>query len=290
MKNNKLLLTALFFLSVFISSCLKDKGFDEGTYGVKIEGKSVLFAQEEQNVGVTPSVTPVTYRAVVLLASSDVAPASDLTVSIAENPTLLAGYSGTGTLTPFPAGAISFPASTTIKAGKYFDTLSITIKNGSLLDLSKTYGIGLTLKSADGGFSVVGNKSNALLVINVNSEYAGNYKCTGIRTRYNGPTLATGILDNFPFADLVKSFGTVSVNTIKGGTADNGSGVISNLTINANNTVTVTSTQGTAPLGVINDPAFTSTYNPATKTFKIYVAYLNTAGNLRVASETMVKQ
>jgi Domain of unknown function (DUF1735) len=292
MKNNKLLIFGFFVLTAFFSSCLKDKGYDDSTYGTKISGKSVVFSQSEQNLGVTANTTPVAYKVVMLQASAEVAASADLNVVVKENPALLSTYSGGATaLTALPAGAVTFPSTTTIKAGSYFDTLAITVVKGSLLDLSKTYGIGLSITSADGGYSVSHNKKDILLVINVNSEYAGSYKSTGIRTRYNGPTLASGILDNFPFTDLVKPFSTVGANVIKGGIADaSGSGVVATLTVNANNTVTITSTAGTNPLGVINDPAFTSTYTPGTKTFKLYVAYLNTAGNLRVASETMVKQ
>jgi hypothetical protein len=287
MKNNKLVILALLFASVFGSSCLKDKGFDEGTYGVKIEGKSVLFAQSEINVGVTPSITPTVYKAIVLLASSDVAPASDLAVSIAEKPSLLAGYSGTGTLTPFPAGSITFPASTTIKAGKYFDTLSFTIVNGSLLDLSKTYGIGLTLKSADGGFSVAGNKGDILLVASVKNIYDGNYQVlSGLVTRYTAPgTPANDALSGPVGGNPDLTLKTISANTCEisnlrwsGGAL--GVAGIDNLRLTVDPSTNLVTMQSLLNGTLTNWAGKVNSYDPANKVFKLAFRW-NPTANVR---------
>jgi hypothetical protein len=180
----------------------------------------------------------------------------------------------------------------TIKKGEQFGTLKIKT-NTNNFDLDELYALAFRLKSVDKpGYILSGNYNTFVTFIGARNEYEGNYLTNGVRTRYNGSTVASGVLDNFPFSAQVKQFYTVNANTIQGILADaTGSGVIVNYTINADNSVTIISQVGTNPVGAnINDPAAPSTWNPDTRTFTIRAAYLNTANALRTVTETMVQQ
>lgn len=286
----KFLILAMFALPVALSSCLKDKFREDRIYGM--EGVSdiklvELFGSPEYINTLSLSATNTTINLVrVHLATA--APAdAPVTVTLVRNDALAtaAGY------TLPPAGSVTPSSLTvTIPAGSR-DGYVTAVVNTSVL-LADTYALGFQIASVSTpGYVVSINYDDVVVVLPIANAYEGNYSCTGLRTRYNGPTLASGVLDNFPFADFIKHFSTVNVNTINGNIADAGSGVNADLTINADNTVTIKGLVGVTPAGGnINRPGQPSTYDPATKTFNLHVFYLNAAGNLRTADEVMVKQ
>ena len=145
--------------------------------------------------------------------------------------------------------------------------------NGTQFDPSKKYAVYYAISSFGGATKKVGTDT-VLCVLGVKNIYDGDYHATGSRIH---PVLGT-----YTF-DYVVHMGTSGATAVDGpALADLEQDL--NLQINPDNTVTPTSTY--QPLFV---PAGgTNTYDPATKTFDLHVAY-NT-GAPRIMSIQLVKQ
>lgn len=145
--------------------------------------------------------------------------------------------------------------------------------NGTQFDPSKKYAVYYAITSFGGATKKVGTDT-ILCVLGVKNIYDGDYHATGVRIH---PVLGT-----LPF-DYVVHMGTSGATSIDGpALADLKADL--NLTVNPDNSVTATSTYQPLfyPAGTKN------TYDPATKTFDIHVAY-NT-GAPRIMNISLVKQ
>lgn len=165
---------------VAFSSCLKDKGFDNGDYGIQVvEKKGISLPQSvggSIDYGILSSDAPQILYAPVVAIEALSAQSSDITVQFALKPELV---SADPNLTLLPASAYSANFTTTIKAGKLLDTLEITIPRASNLDPNLTYGLGLELVSASNGFVVASNMKEVLVRITVKNIYDGEYTSNG---------------------------------------------------------------------------------------------------------------
>ena len=167
-------------MTVAFSSCLKDKGFDNGEYGIQvIEKKGVSLPQAvggSIDYGVLSSDAPQTLYTPIVALETIGAQSSDVTVQFALKPELV---SADPDLTLLPASAYTTNLTATIKAGKLLDTLEITIPRASNLNPNLTYGLGLELVSASNGFQVASNMKEVLVRITVKNIYDGEYTANG---------------------------------------------------------------------------------------------------------------
>ncbi len=177
----KIILSSLFAIAIFASGCLKDKDFDNLKLGIpETDVKGIGFKNSKTILAVTSSVTPQTIVSVIVGLNAARTSSTPINYTVTATPTLVP----TG-VTPVPAASYSFNATGTIPAGQYFDTLEIVLPNSSLFDPNKTYGIGLTITSADAGYVVIGNATTTVVTFNVKNKYDGRYSVTGTFTHVN---------------------------------------------------------------------------------------------------------
>ena len=177
--NNKYLYFTL-ALGIILSSCLKDKGFDNGEYGTvnsNTEGQRwisiPLAANAVNNVGVESkdgfqsiSLFPVSFD------FKDPA-ASDITATVRLNNALITDPG----ITLLPTNAYTLASNTlTVKAGQRIsDPLPISI-NTSMLDPTKRYGIAFTLESVSpSDIMIPTNLRNAVFAFTIKNRFDGIY-------------------------------------------------------------------------------------------------------------------
>lgn len=176
-----LLLTSL--LSLGISSCLKDKGFDNGEYGAinsNVEGKeyvSIPLAAKAVNQLSLEVKTGVQNVGLFKVSYDYKDPAaSDIAVTIAVNNTLITDV----TLTPLPASTYTIPANIKILSGLRLSSDFQLSINTSTLDPNKIYAIGFTIMSVDKASVIIpSNMKNVLFTFGVKNKYDGIYTMTG---------------------------------------------------------------------------------------------------------------
>ncbi|MBA2330021.1 MAG: DUF1735 domain-containing protein [Flavisolibacter sp.] len=180
--NNKYLYFTL-ALSFFLSSCLKDKGFDNGEYGTvnrNTEGQKwisiPLGAFKTNAIGVESRAA---FQSIDLFPVSfdykDPA-ATDITVTVQVNNDLVTAADPS--IIILPPSAYNIPSNTlTVKAGERIsDVLALSI-NTSTLDPSKKYGIGFSITGvSDPSIQMSSNLKNAVFVFTIKNKYDGIYR------------------------------------------------------------------------------------------------------------------
>lgn len=208
---------------------------------------------------------------------------STLVVKIAPNPALLAAYNSTHGTTYQTFTAYTLDPSTpfdgqlwtvTFQPGEFVKFIKISF-DPTLLDLSKQYAIGFKISQAEGAF-ISNSKMEALVEIAVKNEYHGLYHSTGV---FHHPVNGDRAIDE---DKMLVTTGPKSVKTSLGDVGGLGYQMI--LTVNANNTVTIT------PAGVtpnVDQSWGANYYDPVTKTFHLHYSY-NTAAP-RIIEETITR-
>lgn len=165
-------------LTVLFSGCLKDKGFDNGQYGIPvIERKSVAIPQAGTlEYAITSSDEPLIIKAPIFTVESINKPTSDINVKFALKPALVYANPDLTLLSP---DKYNLNLDGVIKAGKVSDTLRFEIKKPSDLDPNKIHALGLELVSADNGYQVASNLKEVLILISIKNKYDGIYEVTG---------------------------------------------------------------------------------------------------------------
>ncbi|MFM7710533.1 MAG: hypothetical protein ACKO5C_06420 [Ferruginibacter sp.] len=181
MKHILKLTFAALVMSFTFTSCLKDKGYDNGDYGMQVvERKAVSLPQ-----AVSGSVSfalfsqdqPQVLAAPVFALEAIGRQSADVKVQFALKPDLVTSDPD---LTLLPASEYVVDlVNAKIAAGQLLDTLEITIPKSSNLDPNLIYGLGLELVSADNGFQVASNMKEVLIKITVKNKYDGLYEVTG---------------------------------------------------------------------------------------------------------------
>jgi Domain of unknown function (DUF1735)/Domain of unknown function (DUF4361) len=288
----KIAFIAFSALVVLATSCLKDKDYEGSKYGINLDlgEKSVSFAKAPSlNLGANLTTASVTYKVVLIQSSAADAPTEDIPVTVAFKPSLVTGT----TYTPLPAGALVLPSSFKIAKGKILDTLPLVFPNSSTLDLTKTYAVGLTITSAGAGYKFGGSKNDLLLIINLKNQYDGLYDANGY---FYHPSAARVLHED-------KELTTTGPTSVLVGLGDlGGSGYQAILTINPDNSLTITPAPGAVGTPYIvftsglptTSPGYTpqwagssqcnNTYDPVTKTFKVRYGYVGGTG-YRVTEE-----
>lgn len=210
-------------------------------------------------------------------------PASqDISVNLVVDPTIVDSFNdvnGSSYVVP-DASIYSFPSSVVIKKGQTQAYAHVTIKLSSSFDFNASYALPLKIASVSYG-SVSSNFGSELNTFGARNQYDGTYSFKGYTLRAGDGT-KTG---NFTGQTMVLQ--TYSANSVIFGSlqvwADlTGVGIgYPILTVNSDNSVTVTSSGGAA-----NTPGYNSHYNPSSKTF--YVSFTWGAGpTSRLATDTI---
>lgn len=183
----RLLLTTSLFatLTVLFTSCLKDKGFDNGTYGINDPDTQPpgvgfpLAAQAKNTVGLDAGVaTNQAINNVVFVNLETGTPAkSDVTVTLVLNDALRTAYNAaTGSsILAFPAAQYNVSLTVVIPAGATGGQVPVNIPTTVPLDPSNSYGVGLTISSVTGGYVIAENLKNLFLEFTLKNKYDGQY-------------------------------------------------------------------------------------------------------------------
>lgn len=194
----KIILGSLLLAAVSFSmtSCLKDKGFDNYEYGIndpdtQAPGVGFSFGTNAKNdFGLDVSTSPQTVGDLTNVNMlTGVVPTSDVNVTITNNTTtLLAAYnSANGTaILALPTALYTSPASIVVPAGQRFNNGTVVVSNTTSLDPNKQYAVGLTISAVTGGYNIAGNMKNLLIIFSVKNKYDGKYTMKG---RFYHPSL-----------------------------------------------------------------------------------------------------
>lgn len=293
LKYKSLSLVALAILS--LTSCLKDKGYENGTYGMApVSGSEFVsiplssnspnaLALESKSGNQTLSLFKVAYEYVD-------AAKEDIKVGFTKDDAAVKAIDAT--LTLLPSAVISFTGApeVTIKTGERVSgNFSMNI-NTSTLDPLKTYGIAFTISSVSkSGVSIPKNLKTVVYKIALKNKFDGVYKVTGTMV----DALNSGLTNWMPFwtANLETTgpnsvavrdmtyTGDIFHPIMSNGSASyyGGFGIYLTFDGTTNRATNMVSPYepGQVPGGATNtrtarlDPSFTSTFNPTTKTIRI---------------------
>lgn len=194
--------TVFLLMSFVLTSCLKDKGVDDGEYQLVTgnnanegaEYVSIPMAAKKPNTLGLESKDEI-QTVDLFKASYDFvnAASSDITVTMERNDALVTAYDPTIEL--IPSASVQVPSlDLVIGAGKRISDNAMQIKiNTGHLNALKKYGIGFTLKSVSkSGVSIPDNLKNVIFVFPIKNKYDGQYKLTQTTSGW----AAYGISDN----------------------------------------------------------------------------------------------
>jgi Domain of unknown function (DUF1735)/Domain of unknown function (DUF4361) len=278
--------------AILISSCV----YDESD---KLVGKGPNILRVDagpDKLVVAPSVTStVTLAEVWRDANAPGEMDGSVSVSFGTNNQIVTDYNTEHDTEYVPLNAALFsfdPAQLTFESGVFKKSLVITLKAAGL-DLTKDYAIGLTANVT--GWVAGGDK---FIKLALPSAYAGDYISTGVR--YNFTTTADADFTNWPPSGFVSTgpwtFNPTTASTLSSKTvavhaanSDGGFGRI-NITVNANNSVTIVPNDDIGLNALVQSTHRPSTYNPTTKTFELYYEYTNANGTFRMLRHQLVKK
>jgi len=293
---------AMFFSA---TSCVKDKGFDNNEYGIKNPGTpmGVLFQQSKLTADntVVPVITGIvgvstsqSLQTLVKLAANGPA-AKDVHVKIALNNDLV---DPTG-LTVLDAAYYTVPSwDVVIPAGEKNVYFVLNIPDASIIDPSVVYGLGFTITEVqESDYTIASNSKSVVLGIAIKNQWDGTYQSTGYVYHPSVPRAF----------EEEKDLATVSSTSVSCWWGDLGSaGYVALLTIDPiSNKVAISDYSTGIPIVGMDDglptsnPGYTpkwdgsplcnNTYDPATKTFYLRMAYLGSTG-YRVDEEILVRE
>lgn len=268
-------LYGLLMLAVIgITSCLKDKDYENhkyGTYGAGTSKAGVGFPESENsinNIALENIGTEQEFDVgLVNLLSANPA-ATDIKITVELDPSLIEEYNqaNDGNRFELPDGSFAF------------ETLELVIPKGSrtaqmqlkfpdvmnTLDLTKSYAIGLRIKSVEpAGIVIAENLRRILVGVNIKNQYDGVYSMRGYSLRAGDPA-KTGWFTGQEMSLLTAGLHVVDFNDLLVWSDLTGIGIGEPQVVidPATNKVTVSSSGG-----AVNLPGYDSRYDPATRTF-----------------------
>lgn len=175
----------VFLLALTVTSCLKDKGYEDGQYqlvtGPGTEGSEYvsipMAAKRPNTLGLESKAG---FQTVELFKTSydyKDAAGTDITATFERNDALLTALDST--LALIPASEIKIPSlNLIIGAGKRVSAESFKIDlNTGNLNPNKKYGIGFTLKSVSkAGAAIPENLKNVIFSFSIKNKYDGIYR------------------------------------------------------------------------------------------------------------------
>jgi len=180
-------------VAVALTGCLKDKGFENGTYGINdpdTQPPGVGFplgSNARNDYGLEVSASPQTVAGKVFVNLEAGTPASSdvhVTLSNTTAANIAAYNAANGTsIQAFPTALYSVATSLTIPAGARFIEAPLVISNTTGLNPNVQYAIGLTISAVDGGYKIADNLKTLFIVFNVKNKYDGKYNLKGVHNR-----------------------------------------------------------------------------------------------------------
>ncbi len=200
------------------------------------------------------------------------------TVNLKVNDALVTAYNTAHktTFTPLPSSLYKLSETAANFAAGDFNKVVNLIFDPTKLDPTKSYALGISIDNA-GAYKLRDGQSNALFQIIAKNIYHGRYKATGV---FSHPTAGDRAIDR------IKDLITVNENTVIAELGDlGGAGYQMLLTVNADNSVTITKS-GVTPN--IDQSYSKNYYDPATKKFHLHYSY-NVAAP-RIVKEVLTRQ
>ncbi len=198
MKNRLLSLSLIAAVALLFTSCLKDKGFENGQYGINdpdSQPAGIGFPRAQAakyTIGIDLSAAAQVVNGVVYVNLESGSPApSDIVITLALNPNLRTAYNaanGTNILALSPA-LFSVGLTVTIPAGQRNAQIPINFPNTSSLDPNQSYGFGISIVSVTGGYVIASNLDDLFIEVSLKNKYDGVYELKGYHNRapYNFP-------------------------------------------------------------------------------------------------------
>jgi hypothetical protein len=290
-------LFALFLsLGLGMASCLKDKDFDDGLIQ-SVHGSQPNMIEVKLNASSAtnflslifdPINRDTTLNFIPVNLSTAGSASEDINVTLVQKNSLVDDYNtanGTSFAVP-PASmftVINAGGVVTIPKGSNTGYLQLKLKPTNFLGGS--WALGYQINAVDkSGYTISKNLGTGIVAIGVKNQYEGLYHAVG---HFEHPTLPRDI--DMTDVEVV----TVNANTVNKLLGDLTTASI-NITINADNTVTITpgsentgttaSVAGMSTVGIYNN-----TYDPATHTFYLRYGYPQ-PGPTRIITEVVTKQ
>jgi len=296
---------------LFGTSCMKDNGFDDQTYGIKDPAASkdaVGFNLEggvnyKKNVGLVVSDQPqVIDENKLMIGFYSEAPATrDIKVQVALDPSIIDDYNtayGTSIIELDPASYSIASTTVTIPAGKQRAAVVVTVPSTTALDPNNSYGLAFKVISVDGDVQIAANMSKVMLEINIKNIYDGDYVSNGYFYHPSAPR---------PIIDRPKTLSTVNATSVALELGDlGGAGYFAIFDVDpATNAVSILQYPNSVP--IVNfgtglptaGPAYSpqwprsaecnNVYDPAAEEFKVRYGYVGATG-YRVTEECIQRQ
>ncbi|AXY73533.1 DUF1735 domain-containing protein [Paraflavitalea soli] len=284
---------AMAALSLSMTGCLKDKGFDNNETGLKTNNNerfaAVMNAYETRGINIQAVFTTPAEEQLRVFTLSLTGPASDkdVQVTLAATPSIVTAYNAENQTTyeVLPTAAYDLNTTVTIPAGQSYIEVSLRLKKAAM-DPTKTYALGLQIASvSDPNIKIPATSKQALLGILLRNIYDGDYLATG---HFEHPTSPRD------YVDLEVNLPTIGATSVSKDLGDLGPGTKINITVNPDNTVTIAPGAGTTSTGsntaavaaIAGDPVYNNRYDPATHTFWLKYGYPNPA--TRIVTEKVV--
>jgi Domain of unknown function (DUF1735)/Domain of unknown function (DUF4361) len=290
----KFLGALLLTVALAVSSCVKNNGYADTINDSNKFIAEISEAGAEDINSLALNAVPVQEDVVLceVRIGSKVVPNKAFTIKLKNTPTLITEYNTANSTSyvDMPASAFTGSYDIVIPAGKRAANMVIKI-NKAGLDLSKEYAIGLTVASVDGGATISSTAKNLVVGFLIKNQYDGDYASSGTRYNFNSSADApNNYVSTAPWS-FDTHVATVGATTcaVQAANSNGGFGTI-NITVNADNTVTVASTPATGLNALVPTAGKTSTYNPTTKTFHLYYEYTNTSGTFRLLDHVLVRK
>jgi len=182
-------------VGLLLTGCLKDKGFDNHTYGINdpdTQPAGVGFplgtgakAKNSYGLNVSASTQVVNDLVYVNLESGNPAPA-DIQVTLQINNSVISSYNTANgaNIQVLPTALYTIPSLTlTIPAGQRNVKVPVNVLSTISLNPNLAYGIGLSIVSATGNVVVAGNLKDLLIEFSIKNKYDGKYNLKGVHNR-----------------------------------------------------------------------------------------------------------
>lgn len=179
-------LFALVATALFGTGCLKDDNFDDGRYGINLDGAQKVLEISGPvdgfvNIDLVGSPNDTTVDIVVVRLAGGNAD-KDVQVTLALDPAVVTAYNaahGTSYVSP-AANQFSIPSLTvTIPAGQKTASLRLTAKPNNLFGADE-YALGVKLvSSSDPNIKLSGNFNTQVVGLTIRNKYDGEYTMTG---------------------------------------------------------------------------------------------------------------
>jgi hypothetical protein len=185
-------------LGLFLTGCLKDKGFDNHEYGINDPDTQPpgvgfpLAAKGKNTVGLNVEGTTQVVDDIVYINLNSGSPApSDINITLTVNNDIIDDYNaanGTNIQILDPS-LYTVSTSLTIPAGARNIQVPITVPSTLSLDPNKSYAVGLTISTVSGNYKIAENMKNLLVEFTIKNKYDGKYRLRGYhnRTPYTFP-------------------------------------------------------------------------------------------------------